>query len=470
MKTKTKLAISFFLAVSLVTLSGCGFKKPNPKQYNLKLEIWGLFDDRDAYSDIFENYKKLNPNVVEIEYKKLTPDTYKKELLEALASGQGPDIFLIHNTWLSSFGDKVIPASAEVLTEKKFRDDFVDVAAADFIREGRIYAVPLSVDSLGLYYNKDLFNEAGITAPPKDWNEFVEDVKKLTKISGMGEVTQSGAALGTAYNINRSSDVLNLLMLQNNTEMVDVGSGRAKFDQAFKKGDETIFPGENALSFYTQFTKRSSSFYSWNPNLHYSLDAFSEGTLAMMLNYSWHVGTIAQKAPKLNFAVAPAPQLQNGTKTNYANYWGYAVAKNKMAVNLGADPQKVQSISNETRAAEAWNLLAFMTTKQDKNIAISANVAGKKQVVDPNFDPTVNYLQKTGKPSARRDLIEIQKNDPRIGVFAEGNLIAKSWHQADSEAIEVIFADMINQVNRGAAEPADAIKTAAARVSQLMNR
>ncbi len=467
MKTNIKIILSFFVICGIVLLSGCGLKQKNTNQYSLKLEVWGIFDDRDAFNDIFETYRKLNPNVSSIEYKKLTYDTYKKEIMEALASGQGPDIFMIHNDWLPSFANTIVAAPQEIISEQKFRKDFADVVIFDFLKEGRIFAAPLSVDSLGLYYNKDLFNEAGITSPPKDWNEFVEYVRKLTRIDAYGQIVKSGAAIGTAYNINRSADILSLLMLQNRTEMVNLQNRRATFDQLIKTGDQTAFPGENALGFYTQFAANSAyTPYAWSPRMHYSLDAFSEGTVGMMLNYSWHRKTIEGKAPKLNFEVAPVPQ-SNSPAVNFADYWGYAVAKNKIPSTLGT--ARAAQISNETRVAEAWKFLKFLTVNPEGNIAQAANVAGTKQVVDPNYDPAVKYLQATGRPAARKDIIERQKTDPRIGVFAESNLVAKSWVQADPEAIEIIFAEMIDQVNRGASTPAEAIKAGAARVTQLMN-
>src|SRR5574343_415152 len=97
---KTKIILAFLTIAGNLVLSGCGFRQTGEKRYPIKLEVWGLFDDSDVFGQIFEVYRKANPNIQEIKYKKLTPDTYKKELLEALASGQGPDIFLMQNTWL----------------------------------------------------------------------------------------------------------------------------------------------------------------------------------------------------------------------------------------------------------------------------------------------------------------------------------------------------------------------------------
>lgn len=463
LKNKNKILVASLLVISALFLSGCGSKNPN---YKITLEVWGLFDNRDAYEEIFANYAKLNPNIAQINYRKLVPDTFREDLLEALASGQGPDIFLISNTWLPSFGDKLASAPPEIFGEQKFRGNFPDVAIADFLSEGKVFAVPLTIDSLNLYYNKDLFNEAGITSPPEDWNKFVDYSRRMTKIDNMGQIIQAGAAMGTAYNINRSTDLLSALMLQNGTNMTDSLKTAASFDKIANTEKGNVFPGENALIFYTQFAKAASPSYSWNKNLHYSVDAFAEGKLAMMLNYSWQRDAITNKAPKLNFDVAFLPQISGSQPVGYANYWGYAVGKNKLvsasAVAAQNNPQQTP-VPNEIRVQEAWKLLSYMSAKPDP-AAISA--ANKK--VDPNFDPAKAYLIKTGKPAARRDLIELQKTDPKIGVFAAGNLIAKSWYQVDPVTEEGIFAEMIDQVNRGQFAPAEALKSAAAKINQLM--
>lgn len=461
-------AAFFILAVlGLATLSGCGCSQQAGPQYRVSLEVWGFGDDSYTFDKIFENYKKLNPTVTRISYKKLTVDTYKKELIDALASGQGPDIFLIHNDWLPSFSDKITPAPVEILNEQKFRQDFPDVVSFDFLDQGKAWAVPLSVDSLALYYNKDLFNAAGIATPPKDWDQFVDDVSKLTEVDSTGEIIRSGAALGTAYNINRSTDILNLLMFQNGTEIAD-SNGSIVLGQGKRVNGETTVPAENALSFYDSFAKSGSSHYTWNKNMHYSIDAFSEGQVAMMFNYSWNIKTIENKAPKLNFAVAPVPQFKGSLPANYANYWGYAVAKNK---TINTDPSANNSnsanVTDDIRVAEAWRLLAFLTTKSSTSIQTQSTV-GQASVT--NYDPAAEYLKATGNPAARRDLIETQKTDPNIGVFATDNLIAKSWKKTDPEAAEAMFAETVDQVNLGKVTANEAIATLSRRIAQLMTK
>lgn len=447
-KMKNKIFLIASCLVVLLFLSGCGCKESDPHQYDLKLEVWGPVDDSSTYQEIFNVYKKTNPNIKDIVYKKIPVDTYKKEVVEALASGQGPDVILIHNTWLPSFSDKVVPASPDILNEQRYRNNFVDVCAKDFLVDGQVWASPLSVDSLGLYYNKDIFNEVGITAPPKDWNEFIEDVKKIT-IEKNGEIIRSGAALGTAYNINRATDLLSLFFLQGGNEIAN------------SKGDITLnnVSAENALNFYTQFSRIGFPSYSWNPRMHYSIDAFSEGNLAMMINYSWHAQTIHNKSPKLNFAVAPIPQFSGSAPINFANYWAFAVTKT--AIPKG-------KVSNETRIKEAWKLINFLTTKPEQSLALQKGQLG--QSVDPNFDPAKAYLNMTGMPAARRDLIELQKNDAQLGVFALGNLVAKSWYQVNPEAVETYFLEMIDQVNKGQITAHEALVNVAQKIKQSIGK
>jgi multiple sugar transport system substrate-binding protein len=467
-KTKQKVLVSFLLVFFMIFLSGCGCKPTAQTKYAIELEVWGLFDDSDVYSDIFNLYTSyVDTNVIKINYRKFTPDTYKKELVDALATGQGPDVFLIHNTWLPVFGDKIVPAPTQILDEKRFKENFVDVVADDFLYQGQAYAAPLSVNTLALFYNKDLLNEAGIVSPPSTWEEFVNDSKKITRIAGGNKITRSGAIMGTAYNINRPTDIVSVLMLQGGTQMVDLSKKIATFDNIVRSGDQDVSAGENALDFYTQFAKNTSSMYSWNADSHYSLDAFSEGWAAMTLNYSWNIATIQAKSPNLNFSVAPLPQLEGNQVVNYANYWAFAVSKNKTVDVAYAKTKNLTQVSNETRTAEAWKLISFLTTKP---VGTLLDVAKQKNVIPADYDPTIKYLAKTYNPAARRDLIEMEKNDPRVGVFATQNLTAKSWYQADPEAVEAIFMNMIDEVNKGKSTIREAIRAAGARVTQLMQK
>jgi ABC-type glycerol-3-phosphate transport system substrate-binding protein len=468
-QAKVFIALVFFF--SLFIFSGCG-KQSNP-QYKVDLEVWGAFDSSDALETITSEYKQINPHVGDIKYRKFTVDSYKKDLIDALASGQGPDIFLINNTWLPSFQDKTEPAPDWMIGEKEFRDNFVDVAAQDFLAGGKVYAVPLSVDSLALYYNRDLLNSQGITRPPQTWEEFNADVRKLTRVDQSGNITQAGAAIGTAYNINRSTDLLGLLMLQNNTPMTSADNTEATFNKVIAAANgQSIRAGENALQFYTKFADSRSSDYTWNRNMHYSIDAFYEGNTAMMLNYSWQYSAIKSKNSKLNFAVALVPQLDPNKPVNFANYWGFTVSKNKILSQTQksniSETGLTEGNYNQARLHESWEFLKYLTMRNSGSVTLYNGLNGNTAVFPVKDDPATVYLSQTGKPAARKDIIEKQKNDPILSPFAYGNIYAKSWYEKDPEAIEQILAETIDSVNLGKSTVYEALKLAANRVTQLM--
>jgi ABC-type glycerol-3-phosphate transport system substrate-binding protein len=469
MAYKIKVLASIAIISSLVLFSGC--LKQQSASYKVNLEIWGVFDDSDAFQSILASYREINPFVGDIKYRKLDVNTYKKDLLDALASGNGPDIFYLGNTWLPSFADKIEAAPDTVLKEQDVRQSFVDVVSQDFINQGKIYAVPTSVDSLALYYNKDLLNAEGITHPPVTWEELAKDVQRLTRVNANGDVFQQGIAMGTAKNINRSTDLLSLLMLQKGVKMTSVDGREAAFADPVSSGNQIIQAGEDAMNFYVQFARPGSPYYSWNNKLHYSIDSFFEGTSAMMINYSWHYPTIKSKNSKLNFAVANVPQFYGTAPVNYANYWGLAVAKNKtVATPASSNSGNLVAPDNSVRIFEAWELIRYLTMKNNGNVTITNGIQGTSKVFPVSIDPAEVYAQKTGKPSGRRDILEKQKSDPILGPFAYGNLIARSWYQIEPEAEEAILADAIELVNLGNSTVHDALELAQTRISQLMRK
>ena len=460
-----KNIVAIFLLFSLTVFSGCGLKGSS-SNYEAILDIWGVFDNSNAYSEIFTAYSSMNDHVAPLNYQKHTLESYKDDLLSALAAGNGPDIFMIHNSWLPDFQDKVVPVPNNMITEAEFYNNFVDVAATDMIIDGQIYGVPLSVDSLGLYYNKDIFNAAGITRAPRTWEEFDDVVEKLTRIDEFGNIDQSAVSMGTAFNVNRSSDLLTLLMIQNGAEISNKDSGDITFGEPVQGND--ILPSGAALEYYTDFASATSPLYTWNKDQGYSIDEFFQGQTAMTINYSYHYDTIKAKNAKLNFATADLPQMTidtTGNQANYANYWFFVVAKNKQPTQ--SNESNAVEVTNDMRVHESWQLLKAMSFPSESGVTLVNYINGEAFVGMPGFDLTENYLEKTGKPAARRDLIDTQIDDVQLGAFARGNLIARSWWRHDADAVDALFADMIDSVNTGELSVFEAINQAATRVKNL---
>ncbi len=417
------------ILLTFLVLKGVGSNQTK----TVTLQFWGTFDDATFYNDAIADFEKTNPSIKVI-YRKFNFEDYEKQLIDSFAAGTGPDIWLLHNTWLTKHIDKISPLPQQTLsgsktplfTLKQFQEQFVDVATEDLTANNQIYALPIYVDTLALYYNKDMFNSAGITTPPASWDNFNDDVKKLTTLDSRGNITRAGAAIGTAKNVNRSTDILGLLMLQSGVKMTSSDNTSATF--AHQVNNQPV--GETALQYYTDFANQSKQVYTWNDTLHYSIDAFIEGSTAMMFNYSHQIPTIRSKSARFNFGIAPMPQIA-GTPiaVNYASYWAPTVSKQSKNPN------------------EAWKFLVYLSSTRGDSF----------------------YVNAANRPSSRRDLIEQQKVDPDMGVFATQALSAKSWVQTDNSSIETVLANMIDDVNYGRASIRDALSAAENKVSVIMS-
>jgi ABC-type glycerol-3-phosphate transport system substrate-binding protein len=384
------------------------------------IKIWKPFVDTDKMQSIISSYQSVHSNVT-IEYTKKNIENYETDLLNALAAGNGPDIFSINNTWVPRYTDKITPAPEKLYTVKEYKDTFVDATASDLIIDNKIYGTAMWVDSLALYYNKDLMGTAGIATPPKTWSELAEDVRLVTRQDSTGYFDRSGVAMGTNSNVNRGVDIIYLLMLQAGAVPWSSDGSAPQFANSVSRGGNSTNPGAEAVDFYTSFSNPASANYTWNEDSDYSTDAFANGRAAYLYGYAYTRDVIDSKAPNLNYDVAPVPQnnLSNPT-VNYSSYFAEVVSK------------------QSKQAAWAWDFLKFATSKGSLD----------------------TYYKQDKQPSSRRDLIELQSSDTEIGVFAHANLTGKTFYKADEAKFDAIIADMIdNIVLRG--QPVDQALTRA---------
>lgn len=114
---------------------------------------------------------------IEIEVEELPSDNYKSTVQMKFASGEGPDMF---EWWPDKQAEPLVDASycldlSDLDCIADFREDMVD----SFTFDGKNYAVPLGSSFLTTWYNQDLFEEAGITEVPMDWEAFLDCCEKL---------------------------------------------------------------------------------------------------------------------------------------------------------------------------------------------------------------------------------------------------------------------------------------------------
>lgn len=396
----------------------------------VKLSVWG-FENKSVFDPIVKAYKQTRPNV-EITYQQVPAENYENYLLNALASGQAADVFPIHNRALPKEKDKLAPVASAQLTVSQFENLFPTVAEQDFTfstssagADKKIYALPLSIDTLSLLYNKDLFDQAAIVSPPKTWNEFQTIVPRLRSISQTNQIQKAAAAIGgSKKTIGTAVDLLNVLMLQNGTRMTTPDLRGASFASYSSNN-----PGLQAFNFYLQFANPGSNYYTWNDNQPDSLESFSSGNTAMLFGYYSDFVKIKNKNPFLNIGIAPLPQTTEANAVSYADYWGLAVSKQSQA------------------SGWAWDFIIYLASRPEVSKL---------------------YLGAANRPAALRSLINENIDDPILGVFSRQALTARSWYEFDENAINGIFNSAIAGTLTGQFDPGKALLQAQDQISQLM--
>ncbi len=468
-KTKLRFATSILLLASLL-LGGVSCRRGGDlaaqRAYRqINLEYWTVFHSPEDFQQIIADYRAIHPNI-RVEVKKFRFEEYENQLLNALAEDRGPDIFSLHNTWIPEYRTKLLPLPAqttlayqvatgtvkkELITELRTTNSlnvaglqrqflaqvYEDVYLPELtisggqvqIGENKIYGLPLAFDTMVLYYNRDLLDNAGVAEPARTWQEFQQHVTSLARFDSQGRILTAGAALGTAENTTRPTDILSLLMMQNGAQMFDKDGRRVNFHTIPDnlRGVRNTIPGEDALRFYTSFANPNNQNYTWNEQQSDAFESFLQGRVAYFFGYAYHQEQIRGLAPRLNFGVSTMPQIQNNPEMYFANYW-------------------VETVSRKTENADAaWDFLQFITSSQESQ----------------------KFLASAKLPTARRDLVNAQLEDPELYVFANQLLRSSSWYNGqDAAAMEAIMKELVKDALAGTQDLDDLLKLAAERVQQ----
>ncbi len=463
--------LSIFLLFTFLITSGASCTKGGDaaaQQAGAKkiaLKMWMVHDNTENYSELLQGYKAIHPNV-NIEFRQLSPEEYESELLNGFALDEGPDIFAVHNTWTQKYQPLMAPMPASVtlpfrvlkgsvkqeyvtemqpvkmLSPLQVKTMFGDTVTSDVVlpfNEGnadnpkitqRIFGLPLSLDTLVLYYNRDILDKAGIASPVKYWTDLQAQVEKIRRLDLDNNVLLAAIPLGTSTNIDNYFDILSLLMMQLRANMIV--DGTVEFDkipQGLAAEGVNQAPGLNALEFYTQFADPILSSYTWNDKMPNAREAFIRGQAAYYIGYAYDKQVIQAQAPKLNLEVAPMLQVQGYDTVNYANYWVYSVSKKSKNIDY------------------AWDFIKFMTSK----------------------DQAEKYLTKAQRPSALRELYDKGVADENLAIFTEQTLTAKSWYRGkDERAAAKIFGEMIDQVLTGNYKTREILELGVGKVQQTL--
>lgn len=222
------------------------------------------------------------------------PDLLNR-ILAAATSGQGPDVLNIGNTWSPSLQatGALMPWDDKAFEAIGGKDRFLAGSLSATGAAGKDpTAVPLYSLAYGLYYNKKMFADAGIAAPPKTWEELVAAGKKLTKDGKWGLAIEGG-------NVSENAHHAFVLGQQYGGDAFDA-SGKPQFD-----AEGNVAGIKRYLDFMgvDKIANPSNAEYSANQ----SLSDFANGKAGMLLWQAAASGLKSQGMTEDQYGLAPVP-------------------------------------------------------------------------------------------------------------------------------------------------------------------
>lgn len=342
---KKWLTMLLTVVLGLMGLAGCS--DSDQASGDGKVEItYGIWDKKQlpAINEIIKQFTEKNPNIkVKTE---ITPyGQYFQKLETAATGGALPDVLWMNGAHVVQYAEgKVILPLSEMAQKDNYSLDNYPKSLIDlYTVDGKVYGIPKDYDTTGLWYNKKIFDEAGVSYPDEtwDWNKLKEAAKKLTnKDKGIWGYASLMGNQGGYYDF----------IWQNGGYIISDDGKSVGFDQP-----EAI----EALKYNISFIKEGLSPTQAQMTETAASELFSSGKVAMMFDGPWMVPEY-KKNPDLDVAVVP-----KGKKR--------AVAIHGLANVIAA---------NTKHKDAAWKFVQFLGSKE------AAEVYAKTGTVIPAFNGT----------------------------------------------------------------------------------
>lgn len=437
---KRKMVLSTLIGVTMVaSLAACGGQTDQPKSTatatsisaaaggaKTKLSYWTVDrHDADYMKDVIKKFNETNKDNIEVEMTVLA-DNFNQSIDIAFASNQAPDIFRTND--FSGFVKKgyLQPINDMMTDEMKKRYSNLQVEELNTM-DGKIYSLPHTGQYWRLIYNVDLFQKAGITAPPKTMKELVEDAKKIT------EAGKDIGAYGFAENFKNPASafvrIANPVGSLSGTSVVDGYNYKTgQFDyMAYKpivealrqmKQDGSMLPGVESLDIDPLRAQ------------------FAAGKIGMYFNHSGEPAVYQSQFPtKINWSAALPPTIDGSQQGTVSVIAGNYIGISKSTANKDKAWKFLQYIYN----------LDFQKEYHEKGFGISivpdVNAVAKKPTTPgiEGFLPT--------KFDALYAPTPLNVTDTKVEGMKYGNAIIK--YMLEGGDLDKILNDLTTRYNAG---------------------
>ncbi|HEY0388427.1 MAG TPA: sugar ABC transporter substrate-binding protein [Gaiellales bacterium] len=378
-----------------------------------------------------KEFHQIHPNIT-VQLQAVNQDSEQTKLTTQIAGGNAPDSAYMDSSTVGAFAPRGALVSLNDYMGKSIATppaDYPDAFKTMNSYQGQFYALPYDGESTGLFYRKDLFQTAGIPAPPKTWAEMQADAQKLTNSS----LRQYGIALfATQY--ETSYYFYPFLYQAGGSQTTDDDK------QAALNTPEAI----KAAQFYTGLSKYSPPDL-WNSNSYDGRVAFATGKVGMYIAGAWMIGDLQRSFPKVTskWEVAPMPTMDAGSPCQTT------IAGNSLAV-----------FSQSKNPDAAWKWIEFLDAPQ--NMALW-NVGTKKEP-SSLLPPRKSLIADQTTFSANPQLRIFSEMMANCGITNLSN--NTNWGEVDGGPLSTALAKVIY----GKADAATAMNDAESQANEILSK
>jgi len=177
------VALTLLSAAVALTFAGCGERSGTAKSIKVVIAEYSKDHTRPFWQGLSEQYTKQTG--VKVDLQVIDWNSIDQQVTTMVQNNQPPDVLNL-NTFASYAKDGLLYSADEVLSPKT-REDFLGPFAQGGEYQGKLYGFPILASARAFFYNKDLFAQAGISSPPRTWDEFVQAAMKI-KALGNGVI------------------------------------------------------------------------------------------------------------------------------------------------------------------------------------------------------------------------------------------------------------------------------------------
>lgn len=277
----------------------------------VRLSGWAASPEETALlQSLLLDFTAENPDIV-VKYEPITGDFWAT-LKTSIAAGTEPDIYYMDIFQFPAFvqDDVMLPLDDLMATTGTKKEEFIPSLIDAFSANGKVYGIPKDFNTLGLFYNKDLFAQAGLAEPTDDWTW--DDLK--TAAEKLSNPANNIYGLGVPADAGRFP----IFVFQNGGSIMT-----PDFQDTLLDSPEAIEAGK----FYTSFRAEKIGAIPADVGEGWQGTVFGKGQFAMVYEGGWLIPYLKQQFPNINYGVVVPPAGPKG-EGNLIFTVAYVISKN----------------------------------------------------------------------------------------------------------------------------------------------